>query len=104
MFLDWLNNQLKESLPDSTERINFVLAAYNIGLGHVDDARRLAEKYGKNPDIWKNNVEEFLLKKSIEKYYRDSVVQWGYCRGQEAINYVSQVKENFNHYLNVTSR
>ena len=104
MFLDWLNNQLKESLPDSTERINFVLAAYNIGLGHVDDARRLAEKYGKDPDIWKNNVEEFLLKKSIEKYYRDSVVQWGYCRGQEAINYVSQVNENFNHYLNVTSR
>ena len=104
MFLDWLNDRLKESVPDSTERISFVLAAYNVGLGHVDDARRLAKKYDKNPDIWKGNVEEFLLKKSMEKYYRDSVVQWGYCRGEEAINYVNQVNENYNHYLNVTEK
>jgi membrane-bound lytic murein transglycosylase F len=104
LFLNWLNNQLDDSINDSTERVNFILAAYNVGLGHVDDARRLTRKYGKNPDVWKDNVEEFLLKKSVAKYYQDSVVQWGYCRGEEATNYVKQVNENFNHYLNVSNR
>ena len=104
MFLDWLNNRLKESVPDSSQRINFVLAAYNIGLGHVEDAQRLAEKYGKDPEVWKDNVEDFLQKKSVAKFYKDSVVQWGYCRGEVAINYVNQVNDNYEHYLNVTSR
>ncbi len=104
MFLDWLNDRFKESIQDSTERINFVLAAYNVGLGHVEDARRLAEKYGKNPNVWKNNVEDFLQKKSVEKFYNDSVVQWGYCRGEEAISYVARVNNNYEHYMNVTSR
>ncbi|MBN2636470.1 MAG: transporter substrate-binding domain-containing protein [Prolixibacteraceae bacterium] len=104
LFLNWLNNQLEESLPDSTERVNFVLAAYNVGLGHVNDARKLAEKYGANPNVWDNNVEDFLKKKSIEKYYNDSVVQWGYCRGIEATNYVEKVNDHFYHYLNVIDR
>jgi membrane-bound lytic murein transglycosylase F len=102
LFLDWLNDRLLESVPDSMQRINFVLASYNVGLGHVDDARRLAKKYGKNPDLWKDNVEEYLMKKSVEMYYQDSVVQWGYCRGEEAVNYVRKVNYNYNHYLNVT--
>lgn len=104
LFLNWLNNQLVESLPDSTERVNFVLAAYNVGLGHVNDARKLAEKYGADPNVWDNNVEDFLKKKSVEKYYNDSVVQWGYCRGIEATNYVEKVNDHFNHYLNVIDR
>ena len=48
-YLSWLNDYWKEGIVDSTERIKFILASYNIGHGHIDDARKLAEKYGKTP-------------------------------------------------------
>ncbi|NOR74828.1 MAG: transporter substrate-binding domain-containing protein [Draconibacterium sp.] len=101
LLMNWLNNQFLKSIPDSTERVKFVLASYNIGMGHVKDAQRLAEKYGKNRFIWEDNVDFFLLNKSSEKYYKDPVCRFGYCRGVEAYNYVSRVLGNYNHYLNV---
>ena len=101
LLLNWLNEQYIESIPDSTERIKFVLASYNIGLGHVKDAQRLAKKYGKNNHVWENNVDFFLRNKSAEKYYKDPVVRWGYCRGKEAFEYVNKVLTNYHHYLNV---
>ena len=101
LFMNWLNKQFVESIPDSTERVKFVLASYNIGLGHVMDAQRLAEKYEKDKYIWDDNVDFFLLNKSAEKYYKDPVARYGYCRGEEAYNYVSKVLNNYEHYLNV---
>ena len=101
LLMNWLNKQFLKSIPDSTERVKFVLASYNIGMGHVKDAQRLAEKYGKNKLVWDDNVDFFLLNKSSEKYYKDPVCRFGYCRGEEAYNYVSQVINNYEHYLNV---
>jgi membrane-bound lytic murein transglycosylase F len=101
LLLNWLDEQFSESIPDSTERVKFVLASYNIGLGHVKDAQRLAKKYGKNNHVWENNVDFFLRNKSAEKYYKDPVVRWGYCRGKEAYEYVNKVLTNYHHYLNV---
>lgn len=101
LFLNWLEERFKVAVPDSAERLNFVLAAYNIGLGHVLDAQRLAEKYGKNPLIWNGNVDFYLLNKSMEKFYTDSVVQYGYCRGGEATEYVKRVTDNYRHYINL---
>ncbi|MCG6186159.1 transporter substrate-binding domain-containing protein [Maribellus maritimus] len=101
LLLDWLDEQLSESVRDSTERIKFILASYNVGLGHVKDAQRLARKYEKNSEIWDDNVDFYLRNKSAEKYYKDPVVRWGYCRGEEAYLYVSKVLNNYQHYLNV---
>lgn len=101
LLLDWLDDQLSESVPDSTERIKFVLASYNVGLGHVKDAQRLARKYGKNSEIWDDNVDFYLRNKSSEKYYKDPVVRWGYCRGDESYFYVSKVLTNYQQYLNI---
>jgi membrane-bound lytic murein transglycosylase F len=64
----------------------------------------LAEKYGKDPTIWDDNVDFFLLNKSMKKYYKDSVVRYGYCRGEQAYNYVNKVITNYNHYLNVIEK
>lgn len=104
LFLNWIDNQFKESLPDSAERVKFDLAAYNIGMGHVLDAQRLAEKYGKDSDVWENNVDSFLIRKSMKKYYTDSVVYYGYARGKEAVDYVQRVTNNYHHYLNLIEK
>ena len=101
LLLNALNGQFVKSIPDSTQRIKFVLAAYNIGLGHVNDAQRLAEKYGKNPFVWEGNVEVYLQNKSEEQYFKDEVVRFGYCRGEEATNFVRNVTNNYKQYKNV---
>ena len=101
LLLNSLNNQFLKVIPDSTERVKFVLAAYNIGLGHVNDAQRLAKKYGLNPLVWENNVEIYLQNKSEEQYFKDEVVRWGYCRGEEAVKFVKNVTNNYRQYMNI---
>jgi len=90
-----------KSIPEEVDRVAFTLASYNAGQGHVQDARRLAKKYGKNPDVWKDNVDEYLLKKSEERYFYDEVVRHGFCRGEEPYNYVKEIiarYEIYKHY------
>ncbi len=100
-FIKWLDNRFDDEIPDREERIKFVLASYNVGKGHVDDARRLAEKYGDDPNVWEDNVEKWLLNKSQPNYYRDPVVKYGYARGIETYNYVKQVVDRYEHYKNI---
>lgn len=100
-YLNWLDNRLKSHIEDENERLKFVLASYNVGIGHVLDARRLAEKYGKDPNIWKGNVDYFVLNKSKSRYYLDPVVQYGYARGSEPYHYVTEILERYEHYKNV---
>ncbi len=97
-FLKSLDKQWKEKIPDSVERINFVLASYNVGIGHVLDARRLAHKYHKDTNVWKDNVDYFLLNKSKPAFFNDSVVKYGRCRGQEPYNFVKDINERFEEY------
>ena len=82
----------------STERVKFVLAAYNAGLGHVYDAQRLAEKYGKYPDVWDNNVDYFILNKSKKQYYNDTCCKAGYLRGTETYRFVEEVLDRYYQY------
>jgi len=88
-------------IKDSTERIKFILSSYNSGPGHTLDARRLAEKYDKNPDYWDKNVDSFVLRKAYPKYYRDPVVRHGYSRGYESFKLVYEVLERYYHYCNL---
>ncbi len=101
-YLKWLDNYWHKEIPDVNERLKFVLASYNAGQGHIQDARRLAIKYGYNPNIWDNSVALFLLKKSEKLYYLDPVVRFGYCRGDEAYNYVRAILERYDHYKTLT--
>ena len=100
-FIGWLDDRFEDSVMDPEERIKFILAAYNVGPGHIYDAMTLAGKNGKDPAIWEGNVDEFLLKKSDPKYYRDSDVRYGYTRGTETYNYVKQVLNRYEQYKNV---
>jgi membrane-bound lytic murein transglycosylase F len=101
-FVHWLDIQLEKQISDSEERSKFVLAAYNVGLGHVQDAIRLTEKYGKSPVIWEDNVEYYLLKKSDPKYFSDPLVKHGYAKGTETYRYVRDIMYRYNHYLNIS--
>lgn len=100
-FIEWLDVRFKEKIEDKKERKKFVMAAYNVGIAHVYDAQRLAKKYGKDPNIWNNNVDQYLLKKAHPDYYQDAVVKYGYCRGEEPYNYVYQILERYDHYKNI---
>lgn len=99
--LEYLDKRFKKSIPNDNERIKFVLASYNCGRGHIEDARRLTEKYGRNPNVWDTQVDSFLLWKSDPKYYLDPVVRHGYCRGQEPFDYVKEIINRYEHYKNV---
>ena len=87
-------------ISNKEERIKFVLASYNVGLGHIIDARNLTKKYNKNPNLWFDNVEKFVLLKSNPKYYNDPIVRCGYCRGEEPYNYVREIMARYEHYKN----
>lgn len=100
-FLAWLEEYWDRKLTDSTDEVKYILASYNAGLGHVIDARNLAEKYGANPDKWED-VSYYLLKKTERKFYTDPVVKSGYCRGREPVNYVTKILEYYQLYQNFT--
>jgi membrane-bound lytic murein transglycosylase F len=103
-FIKWLDDILSDRLMDDDERLKFILASYNVGLGHVLDARALARKNNKDPDVWTGSVDYFLLNKSNPKYYLDPVVRHGYCRGEEPYKYVTEILERYDHYRNIVKQ
>ncbi len=97
-FLQHLDRLWGKTITDDLERTKFVLASYNVGLGHVEDARNLAKKYGANPIVWEDNVAVYLLNKSKPKYFKDKIVKSGYCRGEEPVNYVRLILSRYDQY------
>lgn len=79
--LNHFNRELPETITDSLERINFILASYNAGMGHVLEARHRAEKHGKNPNIWVDNVEFYTTKQT---YF-----------------FVQEINKRYSHYKNL---
>jgi membrane-bound lytic murein transglycosylase F len=90
-------SKLFPGIDNPTEKIKFVLASYNAGIGHIFDARALATKYQKDPNVW-DDVKEFLLKKSDPAFYSDSVCKYGYCRGKEPVTYVDIIMDKYADY------
>jgi membrane-bound lytic murein transglycosylase F len=76
------------------DRTWFALAAYNVGLGHLEDARRITQKQGKDPDKW-SSVKEHLPLLARRQWY--SQTRYGYARGSEPVRFV----QNIRHYYNV---
>ncbi|MBT8340530.1 MAG: hypothetical protein HKP58_17935, partial [Desulfatitalea sp.] len=65
------------------------LAAYNLGFGHLQDARDLALEMGKSPNIW-SDVRDVLPLLQQQKYYQQ--LTHGYARGNEAVQYVDRIR------------
>ena len=83
-----LSNTIKE--PD---RLWFTLAAYNIGLGHVEDARTITKSQGDNPNSW-IDVEKHIPKLSQKKWYKKT--KYGFARGHEPIEFVKRVRRYYD--------
>ena len=83
-----LSNTIKE--PD---RLWFTLAAYNIGLGHVEDARTITKSQGDNPNSW-IDVEKHIPKLSQKKWYKKT--KYGFARGHESIEFVKRVRRYYD--------
>ena len=93
--------QLLDRVPQNVQgddRLWFALAAYNVGMGHVHDARTLAKRFGKNPDKW-HDLKTVLPLLSQREYYK--TLKRGYARGSEPVRYVQRIRE-FHDILTAT--
>ena len=81
------------------DRIRFALASYNCGPGHVYDARDLATEMGLDPNRWFGNVEKAMVLLSKPEIAKK--VRYGYCRCEEPINYVTQIQNRYDHYVQI---
>ncbi|MDH5599390.1 MAG: transporter substrate-binding domain-containing protein [Cyclobacteriaceae bacterium] len=97
-YIHYLSKQWSSTVPDSLERQKFVLASYNVGLGHVQDAVKIAELLDKKTDVWDGEVEECMKLKARPEYFKRKEVKYGYCRGNSVVNYVSEVLQRYNQY------
>ena len=75
------------------DRTWMAMAAYNIGMGHLEDARVLTERQGGNPDLWVD-VKQRLPQLKQKKYYRTT--NYGYARGDEALQYVDNIRRYYD--------
>lgn len=96
-------NKIFQNVEDRQERIKFILAAYNGGNGHINDAQALAKKYGADPYMWEGNVKKYVELKSNPEYYNDSVCKSGYFRGGETIQYVDNVLKTTDRFKKISS-
>lgn len=78
------------SEPDRTW---MAMAAYNVGMGHLEDARVLTQRQGGNPDLWVD-VKRRLPQLRQKKYYRTT--KYGYARGDEALQYVENIRRYYD--------
>lgn len=91
-YLNDILNRLPDSIPDN-QRMWFALASYNIGYGHVEDARKLAQSMGLNPSAWRD-LKEVLPLLHKRKYYQRT--RYGYARGNEAVHYVDSIRRYYD--------
>lgn len=88
--------KLLKRIPDRItypDRLWFALASYNVGLGHLEDARVLTDRQGANPDMWVD-VKIRLLQLRQKKYYKTT--RYGYARGNEAVAYVDNIRRYYD--------
>jgi membrane-bound lytic murein transglycosylase F len=97
-YMDWLGQRFEPGLDRET-RLWMSLAAYNAGLGHVQDARLLARELGLDPAQWFGNTERAMGLLSRPEHARKA--RFGYCRGTEPVQYVLNIRERFEAYRRI---
>lgn len=87
-----VRSKIPKRIPEP-DRTWFALASYNMGFGHIEDARIFAQADGKNPDKW-DVVREYLPLLTQEKWHTKA--KRGYARGWEPVHFVDQIRSYVN--------
>lgn len=95
-YLHLLMKQMPETIPQE-DKIWYSLAAYNMGLGHLLDLRRLTKQLGGDPDNWLD-VKKNLPLLAEKRHYTN--LKYGYARGYEALQYVENIKRYYGSIIN----
>jgi membrane-bound lytic murein transglycosylase F len=85
-----------DKMPDripSPDRTWFALASYNVGFGHLNDARIITQRQGGDPDRWVE-VKKRLPLLQQKKYYKKT--KYGYARGEEPVSYVENIRRYYD--------
>lgn len=88
--------RLRQRIPariTEPDRTWFALAAYNVGLGHLNDARIITERQGGNPDYWVDVRDRLPLLRQ-KQFYRTT--RFGYARGDEPVRYVGNIRRYYD--------
>ncbi len=87
-----IHKRVPSRVPEP-DRSWFALAAYNVGFGHLEDARILTQRGGKNPDLWMD-VKKFLPLLAKKRWYRQT--RHGFARGNEPVSYVQNIRRYYD--------
>ena len=92
IYLERLLKRIPKRIPQP-DRTYFALASYNVGWGHVNDARIITQQQGSDPDSWADVKKRLplLIKK---RYYRKT--KYGYARGDVAVQYVDNIRRYYD--------
>ena len=88
-YLARMRSRIDETVPPP-DRLLMALAAYNIGLAHLRDAQRLAERLDKNPHSWRD-LKKVLPLLADKRYYPS--LKYGYARGHEPVRYIHRIRD-----------
>ncbi len=100
-YLKWIDRQLPGEITDPMERVSFILASYNVGIGRVLSLRKKAVQFGKDPNKWHGNVEYYLLKKSRQDPYASSDSLSFFPVNYSTEGYVDGIISRYYHYRNL---
>lgn len=88
--------KLRKRLPEDIlepDRTWMALAAYNVGYGHLTDARKLTTKHGGDKNLWLD-VKDYLPLLAQKRYYKDT--KHGFARGKEPVTYVQNIRRYYD--------
>ncbi len=97
--IKYMNQLLRRFEPGVPldERVRFALAAYNAGMGRVQDARQFAEEMKLDPNVWAGNVEKAMSMMSQPRWAKKS--RSGFCRCQEPVDYVRIIENKYESFV-----
>ena len=90
-YIKWKEKKIPARITGD-DRLWLTLASYNVGFGHLEDARILTQRMGGDPDLWRD-VKRHLPLLSKEEYY--SQLKNGYARGREPVLYVENIRQYY---------
>lgn len=88
-----LSEKFSSAKIDKQDRLWFTLAAYNVGFGHLTDARLITKQRGGNPDKW-IDVKESLPLLRLKRWHKKT--RYGYARGNEPVKYVENIRSYYD--------